>query len=285
MPKTFVFTDIHGNKKLYDAIIQYCLDADPNCTIVFAGDACDRGEEGYDIMVDLLSRKNIIYLKGNHEDLFVKAARSYRRLCEEEDRPFTYSFDIKNIISHFLFLDHDFALQIANGGVSTLISWIMHGCDMHFVNQIDNLPLIYSSDNLDVCHAGGHYDNFQNILEGNFNNIDIKNVIWDRVFFRHGWKTGRLGVHGHTPVFYLPRQYHKFTSNTSAQDIRPVLYYGKDKKYAGPKLDLDVCTVLTGAAFLFDYENKELIEFYDDKIINKDSNKEVQIIHKYNLEV
>lgn len=74
MHDIFYFTDIHGMYDLYRAIMDYCNEQDPEAMIIFGGDACDRGKDGYKIMKELLDNPQVLYLKGNHEDLFVHAA-------------------------------------------------------------------------------------------------------------------------------------------------------------------------------------------------------------------
>ena len=54
MHDIFCFTDIHGVRPLYDAIMNYCNEQDPEATIIFCGDAMDRGYDGYAIMKELL---------------------------------------------------------------------------------------------------------------------------------------------------------------------------------------------------------------------------------------
>ena len=63
-------SDLHGNKIIYDKIIDYVGDN----KLFILGDLCDRGPDGYAMIKDALSRSNITYIKGNHEELFVNAA-------------------------------------------------------------------------------------------------------------------------------------------------------------------------------------------------------------------
>ena len=79
MHDIFYFTDVHGCYDLYRAAIDYCFKQDPECMIVYGGDACDRGTSGYQIMKELLDNPRVVYLKGNHEDLFVRAAQFIAR--------------------------------------------------------------------------------------------------------------------------------------------------------------------------------------------------------------
>ena len=66
--KTYAFSDIHGNYILWKKIQNYCQ---PDDIIIFLGDAIDRGNDGIKIMQEMFLDPRIIYLKGNHEDLFL----------------------------------------------------------------------------------------------------------------------------------------------------------------------------------------------------------------------
>jgi serine/threonine protein phosphatase 1 len=70
--KHYVMSDIHGMGSLFDEVMSFLNEQD-EYQLIFLGDACDRGTDGYRIMKSLLENPNVIYLKGNHEDLFVKA--------------------------------------------------------------------------------------------------------------------------------------------------------------------------------------------------------------------
>ena len=39
MHDVFYFTDVHGCYDLYRAAMNYCLEQDPECTIIYGGDA------------------------------------------------------------------------------------------------------------------------------------------------------------------------------------------------------------------------------------------------------
>ena len=99
MHDIFFFTDIHGMYDLYRAIMDFCNEQDSEATIIFGGDACDRGRDGYKIMKELLANPRVVYLKGNHEDLFVKAAYEIK----DEFHPFgeITKEDIFNDVENF----------------------------------------------------------------------------------------------------------------------------------------------------------------------------------------
>ena len=50
--KTYVMSDIHGMGDLWDEVKEFI--AEENANLVFLGDACDRGPDGYRIMKEML---------------------------------------------------------------------------------------------------------------------------------------------------------------------------------------------------------------------------------------
>ena len=246
MSKIYYFTDIHGYKKLYEEVIKYC----GNNQIIFGGDAADRGPDGYSIMKDLLARDNIIYLKGNHEQLFVNAAREFKSHFPNPQ------FDInrlEQILKTMFIFDYKYsAIQLLcyNGGKNTLKDWFLDGMPMDIVEKLDKLPITHSYKNLDFCHAGGTYQCF---CKQNKTAIDIEYCLWDRDSFNYGWAPDRICIHGHTPVNATPYK-------TSI--IQPIKYYGKWKEeYTGAKIDMDAGIYISGKIFILNCDTLEVCGF------------------------
>lgn len=160
-------SDLHGNKIIYDKIIDYVGDNE----LFILGDLCDRGSDGYAMIKDALSRSNITYIKGNHEELFVNAAwdiiqRSY----------WTTAVDC----------------HIVNGGTLTIIKWTEDGKPTDILNQLKNLSeyVVYKNDkyNILLCHSGSQ-----------------NNWLWDRSHFYENEELPEdlIIIHGHTPVNYM----------------------------------------------------------------------------------
>ena len=72
MAKHYAIADIHG---MFDIYIQVCDMLQPDDVVYFLGDAGDRGYDGFHCINYIYSDPQWIYLKGNHEDMFVHAAR------------------------------------------------------------------------------------------------------------------------------------------------------------------------------------------------------------------
>lgn len=245
MHDIFYFTDVHGMYDLYRAAIDYCLEQDPECSIIYGGDACDRGKDGYKIMKELLDNPQVLYLKGNHEDLFVHAAWAIQKIYKEPLEScyvsnFLYSQEIKD--------DGDMALQLHlyNGGYHTLYNWMMDGMPNEFVKRINKLPVTFSYENLDFCHAGGRYTEFQNAADSEYredfvDKDDLEMILWDRNYLSQGWAANRTCIFGHTPTIHLAAKY--YGEDKSLAAIHPCSYIGQlDSRWTGRKIDMDTRT-------------------------------------------
>ena len=136
MHDIFYFTDVHGCYDLYRA----------------AMDACDRGEDGYRIMKELLDNPQVIYLMGNHEDMFVNAAisikQNYKSILKEENitRYLHECFDPDSEQAYV-------RLALNNGGFTTLKDWMLDGMPTNIIANLINLPVTFTYENIDFCHA------------------------------------------------------------------------------------------------------------------------------------
>lgn len=252
MHNVYFFTDIHGFKPLYDAIIEYCFTEDDSPTIIFGGDACDRGPDGYKIMKELLSNPQVIYLKGNHEDMFVHAALEIKSRFKFDDLTIE---NVRLALRRTVFFDekyYDIRLAIHNGALNTLTDWVMDGMPIDFVEKIDHLPYTFTYEQYDFCHAGGIYQVFKRVNECEYkgesiDKHDAESLIWNRSAFNYGWAPERTVIHGHTPTPYLLTYCFKKPCLT----IAPYRYKGNfDPYYTGGKIDMDTGVAITHKIFV-----------------------------------
>ena len=252
MRDTFVFSDIHGMWDLYKAIMDYCHEQDPEAMIIYCGDACDRGPDGYRIMKELLDNPYVIYLKGNHEDMFVKAAyeikiefHPYEALTK--DRVITFLKCTKGFDYRYAAIQD----TLYNGGLSTLTDWIMDGMPMDFVERINKLPLTFSTDVYDFCHAAGVYKVFKTAADAEYNKqmvdeYNANSLLWSRTAFEYGWLPNRTVIFGHTPVPYLLEEL-----QVKCDKIQPYKYIGTfNPAFTGAKIDIDTGAAFTGIAYV-----------------------------------
>lgn len=249
--------------------MDYCLKQDPESMIIYGGDACDRGPEGYKIMRELLDNPQVIYLKGNHEDMFVSAARfilnNYHGPIDDKTiKDYIYSLAIKdNYVSQIINC-------IYNGGFPTLAAWMADEMPNDFVTAIDKLPLTFSYENLDFCHAGAQYKIFERVATDEYNGElpdldDTTALLWDRNMLSHGWKPGRICIYGHTPAKHLPSRY--YGQDKSCASAHPCKYVGQiDDRLTGAKIAMDVGTANSKKLYVLNCLTLEAQGFkYDEK--------------------
>ena len=189
MHDVFYFTDVHGQLDLFQIMRDWCYEQDPECTIVFGGDACDRGEFGYDIMQAILDDPQIIYIRGNHEDMFIRAARELlANNPTHKNRQHTIQ-EANDLIDMESWL-HWVHLSLRNGGRSTLKAWLIDGASTEFIDRLEARTCITLAADNGLCfsHAGGLQEAFQRVNETEYereipDRDDAEMMIWDRSYF------------------------------------------------------------------------------------------------------
>lgn len=266
--------DLHGCYELYSAMIDWCFNQDQDCTVIICGDACDRGPNGYKIMRELLDNPQVVYLKGNHEDMFVKAALFLCGYYADTDEHYNFLHSKKTqdqALDLLAPVPVAFAtnLYFANGGLDTMVDWLMDGADENFVDAIENLPLTFSYNNLDFCHAGSTYDYFKKVADAEYNGTmpdpeAVQRLLWDRNLLALGWETGRIGIFGHTPVVSLPSGI--YGRDKSLAHMHPCFWQdkmGAKDKRGGYKIDMDTGMVWSHKAYVLNCLTFKIVEFYD----------------------
>lgn len=178
MGKIFAIGDIHGcSDKLTALMDKIEEDFDHRLdTLVFMGDYIDRGPDSFGViscLIDLKNRfENIIFLKGNHEDMLEK---------------------------YLLPSNLDKHTYIVNGGKHTLESYMKH-CSpgspaippehLHFFSALSDF---YETDDYIFVHAGlREHVPLEAQIPDDF--------LWIRSDFIHSdYDFGKIIVFGHTP--------------------------------------------------------------------------------------
>lgn len=72
MSRTLVIGDIHGNYKGFKQALERCNFNNDIDTLISLGDVVDGHSESFEVVEELLKIKNLIAVKGNHDDWFNK---------------------------------------------------------------------------------------------------------------------------------------------------------------------------------------------------------------------
>lgn len=193
------------------------------------------------------SDPRFIYIKGNHEDMLVKAMKDY--------------------IKYETYGGGHFDLLCWNGGASTFNGWINDGAKSGWYHYLRKLPLYLEYKNKNgitimLCHAG-----FTPAKEPFPANEDL---LWDREHIYDTTEGEGICVHGHTPIseylilrldnannFLPPDRQFSYSYNGGA------LWYCDNHK-----VDIDCCSYMSGKTVLLN------LDTFDEHIFTVDKEDE-----------
>ncbi|MCP4109478.1 MAG: serine/threonine protein phosphatase [Desulfobacteraceae bacterium] len=175
MKNVFAIGDIHGcMDKLCSLINKIDIDFEHD-TLVFLGDYIDRGADSFEVVEYLIGLKkqypNIVFLKGNHEDMLEKYING----------PDKYTY-------------------LLNGGQQTLESYMkksspeMPVIPREHLEFFESLALFHETDNYIFVHAGLR-ENIPLAMQ------ECDDILWIRgEFILSDYDFGKQVVFGHTPL-------------------------------------------------------------------------------------
>ncbi|MFA5518045.1 MAG: metallophosphoesterase family protein [Spirochaetota bacterium] len=174
----YIIGDIHGQifklLKLMTMIEEKISDND---TIIFLGDYIDRGKDSYSV-IEYLSRLSekykIFFLKGNHEDMFIK----------------------------YYYTGKGYDLYIRNGGMATIKSYEKAIGKMKLPEKhkkfFSSLNLFYKGDDFIAVHAGLRPYAGEPVRQ------KPEDLLWIREdFFLADYSWDKTIIFGHTPTSFL----------------------------------------------------------------------------------
>ena len=214
--------------------IKSFLKQDDICYVL--GDCADRGNDGYKIIKEVFDDDRFVYVKGNHEQLFVSAILSKERIRFQE--------------------------WFINGGQFTFEDYKKDGAPNNVIEQLQSLPQIATYTNKEgityiMTHSGYEYD-----LPD-----DARNNISNRKHFHHFDEIPEniILIHGHTPSKYLPIWGVKGKKLEFENDNNTgVVYCYND----GHKIDIDCGTVSSKFIVLYCLDDQKIIGFYESNQIS-----------------
>ena len=219
----YAVSDLHGYLDNYYKIKKMLK---PEDKVFCLGDCGDRGPDSWDTIKIVYQDPQFIYIKGNHEDMLVKAAR--------EELGNSRSYQHRGVLQR-------------NGGWGTLLEMFTEDDFEKWIDKIDKLPLYTTYKNekeetLFLCHAGCTLDTSEIPSD--------EHLLWDRYHYLDNakWQIYGIVVHGHTPIQHLADEIGDKATGESAY------IYCKKKKVC-----IDAYTHKTGNTILFNLDTFESI--------------------------
>lgn len=223
----YACADWHGRFDVYQEVKRFLK---PDDIVYFIGDAIDRGPDSLKLAMAIYTDPQFIYLKGNHEDMMVKALKK-DMVNRELDGVYLSQLDAFLIWTQY------------NGGDQTLKELALLPLEerLNWIEKFNNLPhqlLIEDSKvglPIYLVHSG-----------------DLKDEMWSRRHFRTPAKESLI-IHGHTPV-PLMKDYIPINEAILNDEV---CWYANNSK-----VNIDLGTVWTGRTVLLDLDT--LDEHYFD---------------------
>ncbi len=186
MPKQWVIPDIHGCLHTLKSLVESQIVPAKDDQLMFLGDFVDRGPDSKGVLDYVMGLQeqgyDIIALKGNHEEFFIKA-------WEEE----------KEVISFLGFRQTNRSKQqwLKHGGLEALQSFgtdDMTAIPEHYIQWMRNLKFYHELENFILVHAGLNFE-LDDVLS------DTHTMLWTKEFKARPHKINfRRVIHGHVPV-------------------------------------------------------------------------------------
>lgn len=195
---TYVMSDLHGDYegflKMLE-LVEFC----ENDMLYILGDSCDRGEKSAAIYLDVINRKNVIHLMGNHEKMALDAFASIIGLDINDEEKF--SEEIKEALPLEIWTE--------NGGGDTLLSFKNLNNDelgsiLSYMNSMPYFAQVEVSDKSYVLlHAG--FENFEKNKA--LCDYEKRELVWARFDYDTNFysEENKKVIVGHTPTLAISR--------------------------------------------------------------------------------
>ena len=194
----YVMSDLHG---CYDKYMQMLkkIQFNSDDTMYVLGDSIDRGDDGIQILLDMMKRSNVVPMLGNHEYM----AYSVLKKFNVEITAYNYS-------SH---LDREsiemYENWMFNGGIPTSIAFskldkAAKDSIIEYLGEFDLYEELEVNDTKFVLVHGGLVGFDEN---KKLSDYDIHDIIWGRCDYARQYYKDKYLITGHTPTYNIDEKY------------------------------------------------------------------------------
>ena len=203
----YVMSDIHGMYDKYKQMLE-TIQFNDNDTLYILGDVIDRGPEPVKILLDMMSRKNVYPMLGNHEYMAIQCMEWLSKEITEEN--------LKGVNQEKLNKLYDW---LNNGGYSTVKAFKALDPDLRqqVIDYIYEFTLVeeVSVNNMEfvLVHAGIRgFDK-----ERDLDSYEVEDYVWERPDLEVPYYDDKFVIVGHTPTLAITGEaeiivYNKFVN-------------------------------------------------------------------------
>lgn len=195
---TYVMSDLHGDYENLLKMLQMIEFSDEDILYIL-GDSCDRGENASGIYLDLIERKNVVHLMGNHEKMALDALASIVNIdISDEEKS---SKEIHESVPLEIWMENggeDTLLSFKNLNNEQLCSIVFYMNAMPYFAEIE-----VNGREFVLVHAG--FETFS--PEKSLEDYEKRELIWARYDYDKNFyqEENKKVIVGHTPTFVINR--------------------------------------------------------------------------------
>ncbi|MGN7388387.1 metallophosphoesterase family protein [Sporosarcina sp. SAFN-015] len=189
MKRTLVISDIHGELELFEELLQRTGYDSTQDQLVLLGDYIDRGPHSKEVLDKVMELKSegAIVLKGNHDEMLVKAFRTNE---ERAWKNWTNRNGGDATLKSYGFSEEEFKV----GEEEPFVKPEIHSVELEeHIQFIQTLDYYLEWDDTIFVHAGVH-------PEKPVEETDPYELIWIRDVFHNGYNGEKTVIFGHTPT-------------------------------------------------------------------------------------
>lgn len=194
----YVVSDLHGCYDKYMKMIQK-IQFKNDDTLYILGDIIDRGDRGITILCDMMNRKNIVPILGNHEYMAYNVLKNLNNEITLYNYNKYLDKDAINLFENWMF----------NGGIPTFqeltgLTDEERKSIIEFLGNFDFFKEIEVAGNKFILVHGGLID-FEEMKP--LKDYDIHSLVWGRCDYKKQYYPDKYLVTGHTPTHNIDKEY------------------------------------------------------------------------------
>ena len=184
---TYVMSDLHGCYDKYAQMLEK-IGFGEDDTLYILGDVIDRGPDGIKILLDMMGRKNVIPVIGNHESLALSSLKLIRDGASEEA----------------LLKKRAYCLWMLSDGEPTAAAFraLPKETQASLVEYIESFS-VYDEITVDGrrFHLSHTLPDYRQGL--NIHNVSLMEFIWSEPDYTHSYGDNTLFITGQTPTHVI----------------------------------------------------------------------------------
>ena len=208
----YCMSDIHGDYDRYINLLNL-IQFSNNDTLFFLGDACDRGEQCMQVLLDMMTRTNVIPIMGNHDYMALRCLCFLRENLSDEQ---IAAFSAEDSL--------DYSGWIAERGRSTITDFMrLSDKDQNRILMYLRSFSLYQEVDVEDHHLVMTHGDLGNFSEDKpLSDYTLKELMFSRIDYtkRYFRDDNKYLVTGHTPTRLFYQDFFEIDTNIDRIFVR-----------------------------------------------------------------